>query len=322
MPNSHLKLEFFPKHYEIFDGQSLVICDIKSSEDKKFHIQLRFIQKNSHKISFSQLESDLRNCIVKIRANNSLYFHDENKINFLNILKKIGLDLKLTEIIQNKSRFKIDNQSKLIKELDKNLIALFCIDSSANFNFGYEIPENFSENSAPLCCVQIFSGKQLSKKIYLFPTSAKSLTNTVSTLKNNPSINLQNLEISYVEYAPARSKSEQQYDKEIQTRINLQAIIAEILTHLEKPKCFRKNGLEKVNIFRNLAKSIASGEALGNISSQFNAHDTWKLLAQHRDPWGFLSFFKGKTHSLIAWEALRDEISNFSSSSHTQALSS
>ncbi|MEN9447109.1 MAG: hypothetical protein RJA25_399, partial [Bacteroidota bacterium] len=64
MPNSHLKLDFFPKYYEIFDGQSLVICDIKSSEDKKFHIQLRFIQKNSHKINFSQLESDLRNCIV------------------------------------------------------------------------------------------------------------------------------------------------------------------------------------------------------------------------------------------------------------------
>jgi hypothetical protein len=322
MPNSDLILEFFPKHYEIFDNRSLVICDIKGIEDRKFHFQLRFIQKNSHKINLSQLESDLRNCIVKIRANNLLCFNDENKIKFLNTLKKIGLDLKLIEIIQNKSRFKIDNQSKLIKELDKNLIALFCIDSYANFNFGYEIPENFSENSALLYCVQIFSGKQLSKKIYLFPSTTQFLTNTVSTLKNNPSIDLQNLEIPYVEYAPARSKSEQQYDKEIQTRINLQTIIAEILTHLEKPKCFRKNGLEKVNIFRNLAKSIASGEALGNISSQFNAHDTWKLLAQHRDPWGFLSFFKGKTHSLIAWEALRDETSNFASSSHTQALSS
>lgn len=319
MPTSDIKLNFFTKYHELYDNQSLVICDINGKEDNKFHFQLRFIQKNSQKINLSQLESDLKNYIVKIKVNNSLHFNDENKINFLNVLKKLGIDIKLIEIIQNNSRFKIDNESNLIKEYNKNLLALFCISSSAKLSFGYEIPEKFSENSAPLCCAQIYTKEQLSQKIYLFPINAQSLNSALSLLKNNPSINLRNLEIPFVEYLP--SKSSQQYNKEIQTRINLQVTISEILTHLEKPKCFRKDGSEKAHLFRNLAKSIASGEALDNISSKLNKHDTWKLLSQHRDPWGFFSFFKGKTHSLIAWEALRKEISNFANSSPAPALS-
>lgn len=316
MPNSDIKLNFITNNFAIFDNQSLVICDITGKEDRKFHFQLRFIQKNSQKIDLNQLESDLKNYIIKIKVNNSLHFNNENKIKFLIALKKLGLDLKVTEIIHNKSQFKIDNnQSKLITVHDKNLISLFCLDSFANFNFGYEISEDLAKNNAPLCCLSFFSGKQLVKKIYLFPASSQSLTNTISKLKNNSSLNPQNTGIPHVEYLP--SKSSHQYNEEIQVRINLQTIISEILTHLEKPKCFRKNGLEKADIFINMAKSITNGEALSNISSKLNEHDTWKLLAQHRDPWGFLSFFKGKTHSLVAWETLRDEISNFASSLHT-----
>ncbi|MCH9754807.1 MAG: hypothetical protein K0U11_03025, partial [Gammaproteobacteria bacterium] len=75
---------------------------------------------------------------------------------------------------------------------------------------------------------------------------------------------------------------------------------------------------EKASLFRSLAKDIASDKPINTISNQLNQHDTWKLLAQHRDPWGLFSFFKGKTHSLIAWQALRDEISHFSSSFNNQ----
>jgi hypothetical protein len=321
MPNSDLKINFFTKYYEIFDGQSLVICDIKSKEDSKFHFQLRFIQNNSQKINLIQLESYLKNYIVKIAANNSLYFNNQNKLKLLIDLKELGIDLSSIEIIQNNSRFKIDRQSKLITEHGKNLIGLFCLDSFASIKFGYEIPEDLSKNNSPLCCLSIFSGKQLSKKIYLFPANSKSLTDTIATLKNNSDINLQSLRIPYVEYIPSKS-AQSNYDEKVQTRINLQTIISEILTHLEKPKCFRKNGSKKADIFRNLAKDIASGKPIDDISKQLNQHDTWKLLAQHRDPWGLFSFFKGKTHSLVAWKALRDEISNFSSpTTHTQALS-
>jgi hypothetical protein len=312
--NLNFTLKFLTKCYKIFDNQSIVVWDVKGDEDIKFHFQLRFIQKKFQKLNLSQLESDLKAHIVKIRTNNSLYFNDENKIKFLIALRKLGIDLKLTEIIQNNSRFKINNQSNLLKAHDKNLITLFCLDSSTNFNLGYELPKDPTENNAPLCCASIFSGKQLSKKIYLFPSNAQSLTNAVDTLKTNPSINLQNLGIPYVEYVPANSNSSQPYDREIQVRINLQAVICEILTHLEKSKCFRKNGSEKTNIFVNLAKDIASSKPIGTISTQLNAHDTWKLLAQHRDPWGFFAFFKGKTHSLIAWEELRNIISEFNNS--------
>ncbi|MGA7536939.1 MAG: hypothetical protein WBV88_06395 [Candidatus Rickettsiella isopodorum] len=318
MSNSDIKLNFFTKYFHIFDDQSLFICDIKSKEDRKFHFQIRFIQKNFQKINLSQLESDLKNSIVKLSVNSSLHFNHENKIKFLNALKKFGIDIKLVEIIQNNSRFKIDNQSNLIKDYNKNLITLFCIGSSKNINFGYEIPENLSENSAPLCCAQIFTGRQLSKKIYLFPISARSLDNAFSVLKNNSAIDLINLEIPYIEYLPSKSALNSNYDKEIQTRINLQTIISEILTHLDTPKCFRKNGSEKASLFRSLAKDIASDKPINTISNQLNQHDTWKLLAQHRDPWGLFSFFKGKTHSLIAWQALRDEISHFSSSFNNQ----
>ena len=282
MPNSNIKLNFFTKYYEIFDDQSLVICDINSDEDGKFKFQLRFIKKNSQRVDLIRLESMLENFIEKTSFSNKLYFN--NKLGFLNNLKKLGIDLKLTEIIQTNSRFKIDSQSKLIKEYDKNLITL-CLDSSANFNLGYEIPKDISGNNIPLCCASIFSGKQLLKKIYLFPASTRSLENSASLLKNNFSIDLQNLEIPYIEYIPSKSVSDLNYDKEIQTRINLQTIISEILIHLEKPKCFRKNGSEKANIFRNLAKDIASGKPIEDISKQLNQHDTWKLLAKHRDPW-------------------------------------
>ena len=45
-----IKVKIFSlKYYNIFDDQSLVICDIKSQEDKKFNLQLRFIQNNSKK---------------------------------------------------------------------------------------------------------------------------------------------------------------------------------------------------------------------------------------------------------------------------------
>lgn len=330
MPNSDINLNFFTKSYKIFYDKSLIILDIQGNADSNFHFQIGFILKNSQKIDFNFLESKLKACITSTNNHKNLFFND--KLKFLSFLLPLfELDSKSTKIIQIKKNkeyfFKINEErSKVVQDFDKNLSDLFITDSFQNkhetFYLGYEKPKNITGNNAPLFYALIYSGEKLSKKLFLFPTNSQCLKSSVFMLKNESALDPLTLGIPYVEYIPQNSTSNSNYDKDIQTRINLQTIISEILTHLEKPKCFRKNGSEKADIFKNLAKSIASGEALGNISSQFNAHDTWKLLAQHRDPWGFLSFFKGKTHSLIAWEALRDETSNFASSSHTQALSS
>lgn len=317
---SKIKLNFLSKSYKIFDDQSLIICHVSSEEYSKFHFQIRFIQKKSQIINLTQFESDLSEHLIKGQFTNLLYLNDDNKLAILQYLKNLGGDPNSTEMIQNKSRYKVKD-STLTKTYDKNLIQLFCLESAPNFNFGYEISQPFSENSSPLVCIQIFSGKQLSKKIYLFPTDLKSLKGAISTLKNSTGHDLENLGCPYVEYLPSKSSTNSNYDTEIQTRINLQSIISEVLIHLEKPKCFRKNGSKKMEIFRNLAKSIANNEELNNISNKLNEHDTWRLLAQHRDPWGFLSFFKGKTYSLVAWQALRDEISSFSNPINTQVMS-
>lgn len=317
---SKIKLNFVSKSYKIFDDQSLIICHVASEEDRRFHFQIRFIQKKSQKIDLKRFESDLGEHLIKGQFTNFLYLNDENKFALLQYLKNLGIDANSTEIIQNKSRYKVKD-SALINTFDKNLIQLFCLESAPDFNFGYEISEPLSENSSPLMCMQIISGKQLSKKIYLFPTDLKPLMDTISPLKNNTGYDLENLGWPYVEYLPFKSSTNSNYDREIQTRINLQSIISEILIHLEKPKSFRKNGSNKIEIFRNLAKSIANNEELNNISNKLNEQGTRRLLAQHRDPWSFLSFFKGKTHSLIAWQALRDEIYSFSNPTNTQAMS-
>lgn len=310
-------LKFCSKAYKIYNDQSLIICNVTG--DTNFHFAIRFIQKNSQRINLEQFESDLSKHLVIRRIRDSLCFIDENKLAILNYLKNLGIDPNTTEIIQKKTLYKVKD-SKLTKSYDKNSIHLFCLDSVGNCKFGYEISENLSLDSSPLACIQLFSNERLSKKIYLFPTNSKSLTNA-ALISINDSDDLKNLEFPYVEYIPSKSSPNSNYDKEIQTRINLQSIISEILTHLEKPKCFRKNGTKKAEIFRNLAMSIANNEGLNNIYSKLNEHDTWKILAQHRDPWGCFSFFKGKTHSLLAWQALRVEISNFSNSTYTPAIS-
>ncbi len=316
MPNLALKLNFFTKNYKIFDNQTLVIWDITSQKDKKFYMQLRFIRENSSKINLNFIKEKLENHIENFKTINGLCFTDENKINFFNDLKNIDLDLNFTEIVHNKSRYKINN-NRLVKEYTKNKIDLFCIDTFQNFRFGYEI---LLKNFTLLCCAQIYNERRLIKKIYFFPLNGCSLNNSISLLKKNIPHNQTNLNVPFVDYYPSLSQASTTYDKEIQTRINLQTIISEALSHFEKQKYFRKSSSKKAALFNQLAKNIASDKSLNAISDQLNQHDAWVVLAQHRDPWSFLSFFKGKTYSLIAWEALREELAQFNNLSSSQSL--
>lgn len=319
MPNSTLKLILSTQSYKIFDTQSFVICDVTDKQDKDFHLQIRFLQKDLPKINLSFLLTKLKSHITKLTINNKLFFKDDNKIAFLNDLKKLDFDLDLTEIIHNKCLYKINN-NRLVKEYNENKINLFCIDRFSNYRLGYEIPKTISKDYNPLCCAQFYNKKQLIKKVYLFPFNEASLNRSTSILKNNNSRQV-SLEIPYVEYYLSLSEFNTDYNNEIQTRINLQVIISEALVHLGKQNYFRKNGSRKAAFFNTLAQDIANNTSLDVISNQLNHYDVWRLLAQHRDPWGFFSFFKGKTYSLMTWEVLREEIAKFNSVSSPPTLS-
>ncbi len=319
-----IKLDIFIKEYNLADNRSVTVWNIKSQEDPNFYFQLRF-EPTKNKINFDEVKNNLLASIKKLQYANTIFFN--GKLEFLKYFINLGFDTESTAIIQknngksSKALFKCDkHKQNIIKAFDKELNDLFVVDiikkNNKTYYLSYEIPEDITGNTTPLCSISIFSGKKLSEKIYLFP--GESLKDVINTLKNSNPINLANLSIPYVKNTGPYSE-DKLHNNDIQIRINLQTIISEILTHLGKPSFLRKNGSEKVNIFSNLAKSIANGEALSNISSQFNAHDTWKILAQHRDPWGFFAFFKGKTHSLIAWEALKEEISSFTA--NNQSLS-
>lgn len=169
------------------------------------------------------------------------------------------------------------------------------------------MPKNTIEND-PIHSIYIFEGKTLLKKIYFFPIDETSLKDAQESIKNVKDINTLNLEIPFVVYDPKRSNDF--YNKDIQIRIDLQTIIAEILIHLKQVRFFRKDNTAKTLIFKDLAKDIASDKPLAEIEHTLNQHDKWAVLAQHRDPWGFFAFFKGEPHSLVAWDCLKETLSS------------
>ncbi|MGC1855095.1 MAG: hypothetical protein WA659_06975 [Candidatus Aquirickettsiella sp.] len=285
------------KNYKLLDNRSITVCDIKSPEDPNFYFQLRFIQKSSQKIDLNQLESALKNRIKKLDVNNALYF---DKKEFLISLGKLGFNIESTAIIEknkeksSKALFKLD-QKKLITSYDKNLLDLFILKSidkdGKTYYLSYEIPKDITGNNSPICSISIFFNKSL-EKIYLFPTKSFELEDVIK-----------NLNIPYVKNSDPFSNNKS-HNEEIQTRINLQTTISEILTHLEKPKYFRKNGSDKVDIFKNLSKMISENKSLTAIKTQLDSFNTLQVLSKHRDPWGFFAFFKGETYSAIAWKEL------------------
>jgi hypothetical protein len=169
------------------------------------------------------------------------------------------------------------------------------------------MPKNTIEND-PIHSIYIFEGRTLLNKIYFFPIDETSLKDAQESIKNVKDINTLNLEIPFVVYDPKRSNDF--YNKDIQIRIDLQTIIAEILIHLKQVRFFRKDNTAKTLIFKDLAKDIASDKPLAEIEHTLNQHDKWAVLAQHRDPWGFFAFFKGEPHSLVAWDCLKETLSS------------
>ncbi|MGB9087035.1 MAG: hypothetical protein WCB98_01495 [Candidatus Aquirickettsiella gammari] len=310
--NVNTRLKFTIKYYDLFENRSIVVCTAASPEDKKFNLQLRFIQDKTKQIDFTQLTNNLKQCIEKINSANRLILGEENERRFFNDLKNSGFDLKFTDIIQDGGKTickNAKNQPELSKEYNKELLALFSLDTiKINHqirHIGYEMPKNTIDND-PIPSIYIFDGRKLIKKIYLFPFDETSLQKAKEIILAAKDIDNLKLEIPFVAYNPRLNK--EFYDEEIQTRIDLQTIIAETLMHLKPTKFFRKDNSEKIQIFNALAKKIAAGESLKEIRQNLNQHDKWQILSQHRDPWGIFSFFKGKTHSVMAWELLNERL--------------
>ena len=318
--NTNISLECKSKRYQLFANQSLIVWTVTSPQDRAFNLQLRFIQDNAKKIDFTQLTNKLKQYIKKINSVNKLFLTEENKLLFFSYLKNIDFNLKLADIIQDNVKTIYENygnQPKLSKEYNENLLVLFSLSTvkinNLDLHIGYEKPKNTIEND-PIHSIYIFEGKTLLKKIYFFPIDETSLKNAQESIKNVKDINTLNLEIPFVAYDPKLSNDF--YNKDIQIRIDLQTIIAETLTHLKQVRFFRKDNTAKTQIFKDLAKDIAAGKSFEEIKNTLNQHDKWAVLAQHRDLWGFFTFFKSEPHSLVAWNLLKEKLSSLESNAN------
>jgi hypothetical protein len=324
MPSGTNLLDPTEKRYAINRNQSIVVWTATSPQDPNFNIQLRFIQDNAKKIDFARLLENLKGRIqpLNIILSNKLFFKKKDDIKeFLDSLKDVGINPKSAQLIKDKKTLYESVESELFKESNKELLALLTTRKIKTLNdktlyFGYKISEELRSQASSFDkghtnCVCIFNEKktkQLINKVYLFPTDEASLEKAQESIKNVKDINTLNLEIPFVAYDPKLSNDF--YNKDIQIRIDLQTIIAEILIHLKQVGFFRKDNATKTLIFKDLAKDIASGKPLAEIEHTLNQHDKWAVLAQHRDPWGFFAFFKGEPHSLVAWNCLKETLSS------------
>lgn len=310
MPTDTQLLTSTTKCYGLFGGQSIVVWTVTSPKDKKFNLQLRFIQDNAKKIDLTQLTDNLKQYIEKINSVDKLSLSEENARIFFKSLENSGFDITLTELIKDESKIIYGSEEY---SYDKNLLALFSLKTIIKKNdnqiryFGYEMPNKIADSALiPIHSLYIFEGKKLVKKIYLFPSDESSLTTARDTVLGAEDINSLKLDIPFVAYDP--KSNNKSYEQEIQTRIDLQTVIAETLTHLKQVKFFRKDNSGKIQIFKEFAKDIAASKPLKEIQKSLNQHDKWEKLSQHRDFFGFFSFFKGKPHSLVAWEDLKNRL--------------
>jgi|GEM_PF-1663147 hypothetical protein len=309
MPKIDFGLFFSENSYAIFDNQAIQILEATDATDKSFHLQLRCMKDKSEKIDFNKLKEYLKNN-TEILSNGKRVLHypdykpaKMDKTARANEIFNLFPGIQHAEFIYNKVLFRKDGEE--IK--DKNIINFFKIFSyqtnTKNTQFGYEIPDTYTENVIPNCCIySIDSKKTLSNKIYLFPYGPTSIQNLANekALKEFPD-NAQELKILHFE-------GDTHPDRDIYLELLLN--MGEILQHLEKPKIFGNDATDKIEIFLELSKMISNKESLQNIKDFLNRHDKVKILSKHRDPWGFFAFFKGETYSAFMWKELGKMLRN------------
>lgn len=308
MPKTDSCLIFYENSYAIFDNQSIQILNVTDSKDKNFQLQFRCIYEKSKKIDFSILKDYLEENVKNRYQTRILQYPgykptQMDKITRAQELFKLFPEIQHAEFIYNKVLFRKDGEE--IK--DKNIINFFKIFSyqtnTKNTQLGYEIPETYTENVIPNCCIySINNEKTLCNKIYLFPYRSTSIQNLASekALKEFPD-NAQELKILHFE-------GDTHPDRDIY--LTLQQSIGEVFEHLERPKFFGKTAIDKIEIFLELSKMISNKESLESIKDFLNRYDKVEILSKHRDPWGFFAFFKGETYSACMWKELGKMLQN------------
>lgn len=308
MPKINSSLIFSENSYAIFNNQSIQILDVTDSTDKNFHLQFRCMQDKSKKIDFSILKDYVEKNTQNSERKRILQYPgykpmEMDKITRAQELFKLFPEIQHAEFIYNKVLYRKDGEE--IK--DKNIINFFKIFSyqtnTKNTQLGYEIPETYTENVIPNCCIYSINNKKtLSNKIYLFPYSSTSIQNLANEKVLKEFLdNAQELKILHFE-------GDTHPDRDIY--LTLQQSIGEVFEHLKRPKFFGKTATDKIKIFLELSKMISNKESLKSIKDFLNRYDKVEILSKHRDPWGFFAFFKGETYSAFMWKELGKMLQN------------
>jgi hypothetical protein len=322
--NKDIPLTIKIEHHSIFGGKSIVVLNFTSLKDKKFKIGLRFIKDDNKKIPLNALVDSLKNSIDRADTANLILMDGAGMLRFIESLnlKKLEnrdiADLECLDISNGTVKFSINENGN---SCHKYLLSFFSLtkpnESNKDIHFGYEIPLKNDTDKKPYDVAYFFSRtgiqecpRQVIRKIYLFPIDKESLEiaqREISLCKDIEDITKLKLQIACVIFDPNGIRK-LGYRDEIQTKLDIQTIILETLIHLKASNFFRKNNSKKIEIFNALANDIATDELFEKTYETLNRRDIWETLSQHRDPWGFLSFFKGKTHSVASLELIEQKI--------------
>lgn len=310
MPKIDSGLIFSESSYDIFGNQTIQILDVTDATNKNFHLQLRCMKDKSEKIDFEKLKEYLKNNTkTLLNGKRALYYPGYKPAKMdesarTNELFNLFSGIQHIEYIYNKVLFRQD-EKKVEKVNDRNLINFFKITSfqkdEGTIQVGYEIPETNIQDIIPNCCMYFIENGKLTKKTHLSPYSSTSLQNLLTKeAMNKFPANAEELKIIFYEEKLGEN------DPYFNIYFKLQDVISDTLQHLEKPKFFEKSGADKIAIFKELSKMISNKEPLKNIKVFLNNYDKVETLSKHRGPWGIFTFLKGKTHSVLIWNELRE----------------
>lgn len=289
--------------------QSIFVLNAFDSNDKNFQFQFRCLQDKSKKIDFEKLKDYLKtNTTTLCTKKRILHYPGYQPATMDETIRaqelfKLFPEIQHAEFVYNKVLFrKGEEEIKGLKFLDFFKIFSFQKNTNNTILLGYEIPETIDQDITPNCCIYSIDKKTLVNKSYLFPYSSKSLQKLANqtAMKEFPG-NARKLKILYFseDTHPHRN-----------IYLTLQQCISEILAHLERPKFFGNAATDKLEIFLALSKMISDQEPLASIKDFLNSYDKVEILSKHRDPWGIFAFFKGETHSALAWNELRKMLPN------------
>lgn len=212
-------------------------------------------------------------------------------------------------------------------------------DKNHIMRFGYEMPKDINDlNTQPLFCVEICAQKKRTaivkgenytknypntpdKRVY-FSLVDEAPYRAIHAISGIDYVSLDHstiatLKIPYVIYEP--NKQNKAYDRDIQTRVKIQSIIAKNLAHLKTKKSFRADGNEKYQVFLKISQEVSKA-SWPEIQAILDSPRNKAILSEHRDLFG--SFFFFKPHSINVLNELKKIISTHMSEDLSHSSSS